>query len=105
MISKNDFLSSAALKRETVTIDAIGADVSIVEMDLATRGEMMTLIKQGAANEKVAELVLSRCVPMLESPTPEEINSISPPVAAELVDAVLGLSGMAADAVEDAAKN
>lgn len=105
MISKADFLKTAGLKKKTVTIEAISADVDIIEMDLATRGEMMTYIKQGVANEKVAELILSRCVPMLESPTPDEINAISPPVAAEIVEAVLDLSGMASNAVEDAVKN
>lgn len=105
MISKADFLKTVALKRKTVTIDAISADVEVVEMDLSTRGEMMTYIKQGVSNEKVAELILSRCVPMLESPTPDEINAISPPVAAEIVEAVLDLSGMASNAVDDAIKN
>ena len=104
MTLKTDFLAIASLKSGTVKVE--GLEVSIREMDLATRGEMMGIIKsKEGSNEQVSALILSRCVPALESPTPEEVNAISPVVAAIIADAVLDLSGLKADAVEEATGN
>ena len=99
MSLKKDFLAIASLKSGTVQVE--GLEVGIREMDLATRGEMMQIIKDDdGSNEKVSALILSRCVPALESPTPEEVNAVSPNVAAIIADAVLDISGLKADAVE-----
>lgn len=105
MISKAEFFKAAGLKRATVTIDALGADVEIVEMDLVTRSELMALYKDGTTTEAAAQFLLSKCVPFLESPTAEEINAISPPIAAEIAEKVMEISGMGATATEEAEKN
>ncbi len=102
--SKADFLNASKLARETVTIESLGGDVEIVELDLKARGELMALTSAGKSVD-IGLLIMRSCVPFLADCSDDELLSVSPGVAEEITEAVFRISGMLGDSGEDAGKN
>lgn len=101
-MDKASLFKAAARRTEVVTITGLG-DIEIDELDLAARQEAASLFRDDVVAGQVH--VVCRGVSCLTEDDADEVRTWSPRIVEELVEAIMGLSRVDGDAVEDAAKN
>ena len=107
MINKKQFFAATARKSREVTIPGSDAKLTLRELTLAQREQVLALQQQeGTKAADVLALAVALSADCLdEADAPKMADDCSELVIMELSGHVLELSGMQPDAVEDAAKN
>ena len=96
-------IAAAPLRSEVVEIEGFGP-LTVRELSFSERQEYSEACRGSSVAEGLV-FALSRCVDGLEDITQSDLDKIAQGVVDEITNTLFGLSGLLADAVDDAEGN